>query len=106
MNTNILKYRIMLQSPVVTANPYGSKQVVNYVNYLEILAGMEVIGGNKAIQNFELFTSQILQFKIRYRQDFDCTFRIKFEDKFYSILNIKPQGWKDSLVITAELQQT
>ncbi|HLO60953.1 MAG TPA: phage head closure protein [Bacteroidales bacterium] len=105
MTANDLKYKITLQKPEYSASDYSTNQKVTFADYKNIRAGITWIGGNKSIQNYELFTSSVLQFKIRYRTDIDETFQIKFREREYTITSpfkIDPQG---DLIITAELKQ-
>jgi SPP1 family predicted phage head-tail adaptor len=106
MDSGLLKYKITLQKPITAKNPYGSMQDVQYADYKTVNANMLDIGGNKMIANFELFTSKICQFVIRYREDIDETFRVKYKDKFYTINNIKDSPiYKESITLTCALQQ-
>lgn len=105
MDAGLLKFKITLQSPIIADNQYGSMQDVQYADYKTISAQIIDIGGNKMIANFELFTSRICQFVIRYRTDFDETFRIKYDNKFYTINNIKQNEYHKALTITAALQE-
>jgi head-tail adaptor len=104
MISSELKYRITLQAPVQLTNEYGSKQSTEYVDtIISIWAGIKYIGGNKNILNYEMFASQILQFKIRSRSDFDESYRVKYKDKFYQIISINQ--YDDNTIITSELLQ-
>jgi head-tail adaptor len=105
MDSGLLKHKITLQKPTITSNDFGTVQDIAYTDYKTVSARMIDIGGNKTIQNFELFASKLLQFEIRYRTDFDETYRIKHSGRYYSILNIKEAEYKKTLTITAELQQ-
>jgi head-tail adaptor len=105
MKAGLLRHKITLQKPTLTGNAYGTNQDITFTDFKTLPAYVTYIGGNKNINNYEMFASQSVQFQIRYRKDFDETHRIVFNQKFYSILNIKEVGFKDSIVITAELQQ-
>lgn len=105
MDTGLLKYRITIKKPVLSGNTFGTDQDVKYTPYITIYARKIDVGGNKTIQNFELFTSQIVQFEIRYRTDINETYQIICNGKTYTIVNIKESEYKKALTITADLLQ-
>jgi SPP1 family predicted phage head-tail adaptor len=107
MISSELVYRITLQKPVQVNDEFGSKQNITWEDAIvDIWAGIKFIGGNTRIQNYELFTSQIVQFNIRYRDDFDSSYRIVCKGKYYQIMNVDPYAArKENTVITANLLQ-
>jgi SPP1 family predicted phage head-tail adaptor len=105
MNSSELKWKITLQAPVQVDSGYGTKQSIDYTDSFTTWANKIDIGGNKSIQNFEMFTSSIVQFEIRFRTDFDETYRIVHNGRYYEIANIKEKEYHRTLVITADLLQ-
>jgi SPP1 family predicted phage head-tail adaptor len=105
MDAGKMKYRITLQKPTVVSDAYGSKQDTTYVDYVTVFANKIDVGGNKMIANFELFTSKLFQFEIRYRTDVDETYRILHEGQYYEILSIKEKEYRKTLVFTVNLLQ-
>jgi head-tail adaptor len=105
MDAGQLKYRITLRQPTVVGNDFGTKQDTTYVDYVTIYAKLVDVGGNKTVLNYELFTSHICQFEVRYRTDFDETYQIRFNNRLYQILSIKEKEFKKTMVITADLLQ-
>lgn len=107
MNIAEYKYKITLEEPVYSSNDYSDKQIVEYTGRSIAMWARKIdIGGNKTIQNYELFHSQSLQFEIRYRSDVDETWRVKFNNKYYQITApFKSTEYKRNIVITCELLQ-
>jgi head-tail adaptor len=105
MRAGLLRHIITLRQPQDAASETGSGGNQTYTDFATVPAAVQYIGGNKAIQNYELFVSTIIQFQIQYRQDINEYFEIRFGNKLYGIDNIKEVGYKDSLIITAELKQ-
>jgi head-tail adaptor len=100
------KWKITLQSPVKVDSEYGTAQTVTYVDsIIDIYAKKVDIGGNKTMVNYELFTSNILQFDLRYRTDFDESYRVKYNNRYYEIINIKEKEFHSVITITCNLCQ-
>lgn len=70
---------------------------------MKIRAGRKYVGGDKTIDNKEVFNSQRIVFTTLYRKSIAENDRIEFNGKKYSINSIVEIGFKEGLQIDTEL---
>lgn len=85
----------------ITKDAYGAVSET-YTTVYTLRAAVKYQGGNRLIDNNEIFNSQTLVFTTYYRT-IENTDRIVFNSKKYKILFIAEIGYKEGLQITAEM---
>jgi SPP1 family predicted phage head-tail adaptor len=97
-----LRYKITIQSLVVTKDAFGAA-VETYSDLVTLRANVKLLSGNKDVENDEIFSPQTRQFITYFRSEITETCRVVYSGKSYRILSISEIGFKDSLQINAEL---
>ena len=96
-----LRYSMQILNKVSTKDEYGAE--TSYWNHLTTLrCNRKFIGGDKTMDNKEIFNSQRVVFTTLYRKLNESN-RILFEGKKYTISSIAEIGYKEGLQIQAEL---
>lgn len=97
-----LRHSIKIMQRTVTKGQFN-EDIESYALLTTLRAGLKYTAGTKAINNDETFSSQTLQFTTHYRPTVTESMRIEFKSKKYRILSIAEIGFKEGLLINAEL---
>jgi len=101
MNPGELRHEITVQSLSSARDEYGAI-TETYSTFAVLRAGVKFISGTKGLDNKETFSSQVVKFTTYYREVKE-TMRILHHTKLYRILSIEEVGFKEGLIINAEL---
>ena len=94
---------ISIYRPHVNEGKYGPKKTV-YVPYIKnTRARVDWNNGNRTDVNNEIFYAYVVQFTVRAYHVIDDYMRIKWNGKYYRILNIIPDNHGQEIKIEAEL---
>lgn len=85
-----------------TVDDFGSEPET-WEDLMSIRAKVEYVSGTKGIDNNEIFASQSIRLTTHYRSAITTAMRVVFDNKNYRILAIAPIGYKEGLIINAEL---
>lgn len=102
MRAGLLSERIEILQPDVATNDFGEEST-NWVSIYTTKARLVHTGGNRTIQNDEIFYSYTKTFQIRNYvpvQEYD---RILWNGKQYRILDIEPDKQQQQITIKTEL---
>ena len=97
-----LRHVIQVLGKTITKDEYGAETTV-WANKIRLRAGRKFIGGDKTIDNKEVFNSQRIVFTTLYRKTINENDRIEFNGKKYAINSISEIGYKEGLQIDTEL---
>lgn len=97
-----LRYSITVNSLSSVKGDYGAV-TDTYTLLMTIRAGVKFVSGTKRVDEKEIFSSQVVQFTTHYRHTITETCRIVFDSRKYRILSIDVIGFKEGLLINAEL---
>jgi len=97
-----LRYSIKIKQLTATKDDYGSA-TNTYTDLMTLRSGVKFVSGTQKIDSKEIFNSQVIQFTTHYRSAIENTMRIEFEAKQYRILSIDVIGFKEGLILNAEL---
>jgi len=97
-----LRHVIQVIGKTITKDEYGAETTV-WANKIRLRAGRKYVGGDKTIDNKEVFNSQRIVFTTLYRNTITENDRIEFNGKKYSINSIVEIGFKEGLQIDTEL---
>ncbi len=94
-----LNKRLTFQTNTPTANSIG--EMVNvYTDYVTVWGALHPFVGSRAYQEKQINVSATGQAVIRYRNDLNVTMRIKYGNRYFTILSmINPDEANDSLEI-------
>lgn len=101
LNIGSMRNKIDVQELTIIKDEYGSA-VESYYTKFTLRAQVKYISGNKAVDNDEIFTSQIVQFQTHFRE-IENTMRIIFKGRKYKINFIDEIGFKEGMIINCEL---
>jgi head-tail adaptor len=93
---------VELYKPVIVVNDYG-EQSTEYQLYNKTRARLLHNSGNREIVNSELFYSYTKTFVFRHYVNIDELNRIKWNGKFYKILDITPDKARMNIEVRTEL---
>ena len=96
-----LRHVVTITQLTTVRDAYGAV-TESYSTLYTLRAGVKSLSGTKGIELKEIFTSQVLQFTMYYREITE-TMRITYKSKAYRILNIEEIGYREGLKINAEL---
>ena len=102
MRAGLLTERIEILQPDVATNDFG-EETTNWVSIYTTKARLVHTGGNRTVQNDEIFYSYTKTFQIRNYvpvQEYD---RILWNGKQYRILDIEPEKQQQQITIKTEL---
>lgn len=102
MNAGKLKHRIEIFSPHLTTNEVG-EQVNEFILKNTTKANVINNSGSREIENDEIVYNYTKTFEVRIYVDVDEFDRIKFQNKFYRILNIDTNDELQQITIQTEL---
>jgi len=97
-----LRYSIQVIKKSVTKDEFGA-EVITWINGVKLRADYKFAGGDKTVDEKEIFNSKRLIFTTYYRNNISEEDRIIFEDKKYLIKSISQIGYKEGLQIDCEL---
>lgn len=97
-----LRHVIQVIGKTITKDEYGA-ETTTWTNKIRLRAGRKFIGGDKTIDNKEVFNSQRIVFTTLYRSIITENDRIEFNGKKYLINSITEIGFKEGLQIDTEL---
>lgn len=97
-----LRYSIQFISKQVTKDEFGAETII-WTNGLKLRANRKFVGGDRTIDNKEVFNNQRIIFTTLYRTTVTEEDRIIFNSKKYLIKSIVEIGNKEGLQIDAEL---
>ena len=80
---------IAIEELKIIKNEYGEEQTDNYVYKFKTRAEVNYNGGNRMVDNNELFFSNDITFTIRYYHNINELDRIKWNKNYYRILAIE-----------------
>lgn len=80
---------IAIEELKIIKNEYGEEQTDNYVYKFKTRTEVNYNGGNRQIDNNELFFSNDVTFTIRYYHNINELDRIKWNKNYYRILAIE-----------------
>ena len=102
MNAGSLKFPILIQQLVNVKNGYGATDI-EYADYLNTKCNIKNDGGNREIQNNEIFHSSTVTFYVRNYHIINETMRIIIKGKKYRIISICTDDFKMMTEIKSEL---
>lgn len=102
MIAGILNEIIEIYVPEITRNEVG-EQNTNYVLKCKTRARIIHNSGNRTTENNEVVYNYIKTFQVRSYIEISDFDRIKWNDKYYRILNIEPNKQEQQKSITTEL---
>ena len=102
MRAGSLTEIIEIWKPETIINDFG-EQATEYVFYKETRANLIHNNGNRNISNGEVVFSYNKTFAVRSYNNIDELDRIKWNNKFYRILDIEPNDKLQQLTITTDL---
>lgn len=97
-----LRFSIQVISKTVTKDEFGA-ETVTWSNSIKLRADKKFAGGDKTVDNKEVFNSHRIIFTTLYRTAISEDDRIIFKDKTYLINSISEIGFKEGLQIDTEL---
>lgn len=97
-----LRHSIQVIGKQVTKDEYGAENIV-WSNKVKLRAGRKFVGGDKTLDNKEVFSSQRIVFTTLYRSVITEDDRIIYKDKKYLIKSIAEIGNREGLQIETEL---
>ena len=97
-----LRYSIQVISKQIIKDEYGA-EIVTWTNSYKLRAERKFAGGDKTLDNKEVFNSQRLVFVTYFRRGVSTDDRIIFQDKKYIIKSIVEIGFGESMQIDCEL---
>lgn len=97
-----LRHSISVLGKTIIKNEYGA-ETVNWVTKTTLRAGRKYIGGDKTVDNKEVFSSQRILFTTLYRSIITENDIILFQNKRYLIKSIAEIGFREGLQIDTEL---
>lgn len=105
MNPGKLDRRIVLQKRVVSKDTTGTR-VETWADESTVWAEFVVARGKEIVVADAERTSQVQQFRIRYRTLNASDYRILYRSKFYDITGITEEGRGNSLLIDTTATQS
>ena len=102
MRAGLLQESIEIWEPTIVVNDYG-EQTTTYTLKYTTRARLLHSGGTRSYNNDELFFPYIKEFQVRQYVPVDELCRIKWNNKFYKILDITPNRDQQELDIKCEL---
>lgn len=102
MRAGLLTERIEILKPDVSTNDFG-EETTDWISIYTTKARLVHTGGNRTVQNDEVFYSYTKTFQIRNYvsvQEYD---RILWNGKQYRILDIEPEKQQQQITIKTEL---
>jgi len=100
-----LRHRIKIIQYTITRDPNYGSEVITPTEVMSLRAGVKHISGAKGIDLKEVFSSQSLQFTTYYRA-IDTEMVIEYNSKQYRITALIEIGYREGLLINAELINT
>lgn len=97
-----LRYSLQVVEKNVTKDEFGAENV-SWKDKIRLRAGRKFVGGEKSIDNKEIFNSKRVVFTTLYRAAITEDDRIIFKDEKYLIKSITEIGYREGLQIEAEL---
>jgi SPP1 family predicted phage head-tail adaptor len=97
-----LRHVIQVIGKTITKDEYGAETTV-WTNKIRLKAGVKYAGGDRTIDNKEIFNSQRIIFTTLFRKTITENDRIEFRGKKYFIKSIVEIGFKEGLQIDTEL---
>lgn len=98
-----LRHTITIQALTISKNTGYGSATTSYAPIMTVRTAVQYGAGGKGINASEIFNSQAVQFTTYYRPAIVETCRIIFNEKTYIINNIAEIGYKEGMIITAEL---
>jgi head-tail adaptor len=102
MRAGLLNEPIEIYEKVLTKNSFG-EQTEDWSLKYSTKARLIHEGGNRVIQNDEVFFAHTKTFQVRYYVPVGDYDKIKWDEKFYRILNIEPDKAMMNKTIKTEL---
>lgn len=102
MIAGILNEYIEIYSSYITKNKVG-EQVEEWIKKNHTKAHIIHNTGSRNVENYEVVYNYIKTFQVRYYVDVNEFDRIKWDNKFYRILNIDKNREQQLITITTEL---
>lgn len=102
MIAGLLKDRIEIHSPLIVRDEYGN-QKTTYQFKTSTRAKIDHVKGERAEENEEIVYIYNKTFQVRYYVNVGDFDRIKWNGKFYRILNIEPNADRQELIIETQL---
>lgn len=97
-----LDRRIRIETQTVTKDSYGG-EVKTWTELATVSASAWPVRGNEAFLANQFMEGVQMQFRIRYRSDFDISARIVYGGKAYNIQHIAEIGRREGMQIFAKL---
>ena len=101
LQPGLLRDNIIVQRKTVIKDTYGAETVI-YSDHLYLRANADYKGGNKGINNEEIFSSRTIIFTTYFR-DINETDLIIYDENEYKITFIAEIGYREGLSITTQL---
>jgi SPP1 family predicted phage head-tail adaptor len=103
MEAGKLSERITIQQPTVVRDAYGSTTTTWVDVVTNLPAAVNFAGGNRAIDNDEIFHERVTTFSIRWDGDVNETMQIVWANLKYRILSIDRRTHRREFFIRTEL---
>lgn len=102
MNAGHLTEKIEILRKAITVNEY-SEEVETWNVIYTTRAALLHKSGSKAVENNEVRTAYTKEFTVWYYVDIDEFDKIKWNNKYYNVLDITPNKANNNKIITVEL---
>lgn len=102
MRAGLLKEPIEIYEPITSSDDYGTQKTI-YVFKLKTKARLTHNSGGRATENNEIVFNYSKTFTVRRYINVTELDRIKWNDKYYRILDIEPNKQNQEIKINCEL---
>ncbi len=102
MRAGLLTEEIEILAPQVSTNDFG-EETTEWNSVYSTKARLVHTGGNRTIENDEIFYGYTKTFQIRYYVQVQEYYRILWNGKQYRILDIEPDKQQQQITIKTEL---